>query len=263
MSDSRLARIVAPLAFALLVLAAWQLYVGLAGVSEASLPAPTDIAAAGWEQRALLADNTWATVAEILIGFAAAVALGVLLGLLIGTSRLAERAVYPWLVVSQMIPVLAVAPVFVLWTGFDLRPKVMVIALVAFFPIAVSTIDGLRVADPQMLRLLRSLGASPRQRLAHGRLPAALPSIFTGLRIGAALAVIGAVFAEWVGSSEGLGYLILVLNNATDTPGMFAAIALLAALGVALYGLLALAERLLLPWYHGPRRPPGAGSRPG
>jgi ABC-type nitrate/sulfonate/bicarbonate transport system permease component len=256
-SDSRVARIAAPLVFAFLVLAVGELYVGISGISESSLPSPTEIAKAGWEQRELLIDNMWITIEEILIGFAAAIALGVGLAVLIRSSKLLERALYPWLVVSQMVPIPAVAPIFVLWTGFDLRPKIMVIALVAFFPIAVNTIDGLRAADPQLLRLLRTLRASSWQRFRYAQLPAALPFLFSGLKIAAALSVIGAVFGEWVGASEGLGYLILVLNNATDTATMFATIFLLALIGIALFAAVVLVERLLLPWYYDARREQG------
>ncbi|MBJ7332227.1 MAG: ABC transporter permease subunit, partial [Solirubrobacteraceae bacterium] len=146
------------------------------------------------------------------------------------------------------------APIFVIWTGFDLRPKVMVIALVAFFPISVSTIDGLKVAEPDLLHLLRTFGAGRWQRFRVAQLPAALPSVFSGLKVAAALAVVGAVFGEWVGSSEGLGYLILTFNNQVATADMFATIAVLAVIGMALFGAVLLAERLLLPWYHGERR---------
>ena len=247
--DRRLRRLVAPVVFALLFLGAWQLYVAIADVPESSLPSPTEIAAAGWDGRSLLIDNTWVTVGEILLGFGLAIVVGLGLALLIRSSRTVERAVYPWLVVSQMVPVPAIAPIFVIWTGFDLRPKVMVIALVAFFPIVVNTVDGLRAADPGLLRLMRTMGASRLQRLRYGSFPASLPFLFSGLKIAAALSVIGAVFAEWVGSSEGLGHLILVLNNATDTATMFAAIFLLSMIGIGLFGLVVLCERLLLPWY--------------
>jgi ABC-type nitrate/sulfonate/bicarbonate transport system permease component len=248
MMDSRFARVATPVVFAVLVLALWQLYVGVSGIPESSLPSPTEIAQAGWDQRQLLLDNTWVTIAEILIGFAVAIVIGVLLAILIRSSRLIERAIYPWLVASQMVPVVALAPIFVIWTGFDLRPKIMVIALVAFFPIVVNTFDGLRAADPQLQRLLRTLRASRWQRFRFAQLPGALPFFFSGLKIAAALSVIGAVFGEWVGSSEGLGHLILIFNNATETAAMFATIFLLAAIGLALFGLVSLAERLLLPW---------------
>jgi ABC-type nitrate/sulfonate/bicarbonate transport system permease component len=238
-----------PVVFALLVLAVWQLYATVADVPASSLPSPTEIASAGWEDRSLLIDNTWVTILEILLGFILAIVVGVALALAIRSSRAVERSVYPWLVVSQMVPVPAIAPLFVIWTGFDLRPRVMVIALVAFFPIVVNTVDGLRAADPGLLRLMRTMGASRTQRLRHGRLPAALPFLFSGLKVAAALSVIGAVFAEWIGSSEGLGHLILVFNNATDTAAMFAAVFMLSLIGIALFGLVVLAERLLLPWY--------------
>ena len=252
--ESRTARILAPAIFAILVLAAWQLYTVVSDVPESSLPSPTEIAKAGWENRQLLLDNMWITIEEILIGFAAAIVLGVGLAILIRSSRVVERALYPWLVVSQMVPVPAIAPIFVIWTGFDLRPKIMVIALVAFFPIAVNTIDGLRAADPQLLRLMKTLRASRWKRFRYAQLPAALPFLFSGLKVAAALSVIGAVFGEWVGASEGLGYLILVLNNATETATMFATIFLLALIGISLFGLVILLERLLLPWYHDARR---------
>ena len=260
--DSPTMRIVAPAVFAVAVLALWQLYTAVSDVPESSLPAPTEIARAGWEHRDLLIDNTWVTVEEILIGFVLAIVLGVLLAILIRSSRTVERAVYPWLVVSQMVPVPAIAPIFVIWTGFDLRPKVMVVALVAFFPIAVNSIDGLRAADPQLLRLMRTLRASRWQQFRYARLPAALPFLFSGLKVAAALSVIGAVFGEWVGSSEGLGHLILVLNNATETATMFATIFVLSVIGIALFGLVILLERRLLPWYYEGRGANGGVNEP-
>ena len=210
------------------MLALWQLYtVGVPGPSLCCRRRPRSPSEL-WGQRPLLLDNTWVTVEEILIGFGLAIVLGVLLAMLIRSSRTIERALYPWLVVSQRVPVPAVAPIFVIWTGFDLRPKIMVIALVGFFPIAVNTIDGLRAADPQLLRLMKTLRRSRWQRFRYAQLPASLPFLFSGLKVAAALStVIGAVFGEWVGASEGLGYLILVLNNATDTTTMFATIFLL------------------------------------
>jgi ABC-type nitrate/sulfonate/bicarbonate transport system permease component len=244
----------APLAFAVLVLALWQLYASVSGLREATLPTPIEVAEALWESRALLLDNAWVTVQEIVLGYGAAILTGVGLAILINSSRLVEHAVYPWLVVSQMVPIVAIAPIIVIWTGFDIPTKVIVIALVAFFPIAVNTIDGLRAADPSMLRLLRALGAGRWQRFRLVQLQAALPFVFSGLKVGAALSVIGAVFAEWVGASEGLGHLILLLNNQTATAEMFATIVVLAAIGLTLFALVSLAERLLIPWYFEERR---------
>lgn len=243
-------RIGAPAVFALIVLGAWQLYATVSGVRESTLPKPTQVAEALWANRELLIENGWVTVQEILIGYAAAIAVGVGLATLIHSSKLVERAMYPWLVVSQMVPIPAIAPIIVIWTGFDLRPKVIVIALVSFFPIAVNTIDGFKAADPNLLNLLRTLGAGRWRRFRMAQFPAALPFVFSGLKIGAALAVIGAVFAEWVGSSEGLGHLILLLNNQTATTEMFATIVVLALIGITLFAAVSVIERLLLPWYY-------------
>lgn len=250
-ADSRAARILAPIIFAVAALSLWQLYCAVSGVSESSLPPPTKIAESLWTQWGdlELGYNAWVTIQEILIGYAAAILLGIGLAVIIRSSPVVERALYPWLVVSQMVPIPAIAPILVIWTGFDLRPKIMVIALVSFFPIAVNTIDGLRAVDPQLLRLMRTMRASGWQRFRHAQLPAALPFFFSGLKIAAALSVIGAVFAEWVGASAGLGYLILVLNNATETATMFAVIFLLALIGISLFAIVTLLQRLLLPWY--------------
>lgn len=256
-ADTRAARLFAPLGFAALVVALWQLLTVVTDIPESSLPSPSQVADALWTRRDLLVENAWVTVKEILLGYSAAIVLGILLAVMIHSSKLVERALYPWLVISQMVPIPAIAPIIVIWTGFDLRPKIIVIALVSFFPIAVNTIDGLRAVEPEMIRLLKTLRASWWQRFTKAQLPAALPFVFSGLKIGAALSVIGAVFAEWVGASEGLGYLVLVLNNATQTAEMFAAIIVLALIGIGLFALVSLVERLLLPWYYEVRREQG------
>lgn len=253
------AAVLPPLLFALFILGVWQIYVTAGDVKESTLPPPTDVAQALWDDRSMLIDNAWVTIKEILIGFAAAILLGVGLAVLIRSSRKVERAVYPWLVVSQMVPIPAIAPLLVIWTGFDMRPKVLVIMLVSFFPIAVNTIDGLRAAEPELLNLLKTLKANSWQRFRKAQLPAALPFMFSGLKVAAALSVIGAVFAEWVGASEGLGYLVLVLNNQTATTEMFAVIFTLALIGITLFLLVTLLERLLLPWYYESRETEGEG----
>jgi ABC-type nitrate/sulfonate/bicarbonate transport system permease component len=243
-------RILPPLAFAVFVLVAWQLYVVLGDVKESTLPTPVAVAESIWTNRAMLAENAWVTIKEILLGFTLAVFVGVGIASIIRASRRIERAVYPWLVVSQMVPIPAIAPILVIWFGFDMRPKVLVIALVSFFPIAVNTIDGLRAAEPELLNLLKTLKANAWQRFRKAQLPAALPFLFSGLKVAAAFSVIGAVFAEWVGASAGLGYLILVLNNQTATTDMFGVIVVLASIGITLFLIVSLVERLLLPWYY-------------
>jgi ABC-type nitrate/sulfonate/bicarbonate transport system permease component len=244
----------APLAFAAVVLGLWQLYASVSGIRESSLPKPTQVAEALWVNRELLIDNAWVTIQEIAVGYTAAIIIGIGLAMAIHSSRIIERAIYPWLVVSQMVPIVAIAPIIVIWTGFDIRPKIIVIALVAFFPIAVNTIDGLKAVDPNLLNLLKTLRAGPWQRFRMAQMPAALPFVFSGLKIAAALSVIGAVFAEWVGASDGLGHLILVLNNQTATAEMFATIVVLALIGISLFAFVSLLERLLLPWYYEERK---------
>jgi ABC-type nitrate/sulfonate/bicarbonate transport system permease component len=245
-----LRRIGPPLIFALLLVGAWQLYVALSAISESVLPSPLEVARALVRDRATLAPSAWTTLSEILIGYCAAIVVGGGLAVAVASSSLVERAAYPWLVVSQLVPVPAIAALVAVWTGFGLGSKVLVIALVSFFPIAVNTIDGLRATEPQLLDLLATLGAGRWQRLRIARLPSALPYLFSGLRVAAVLSVIGAVFAEWIGSYQtGLGYLILTYNNETATAAEFAAIVLLALVGIALFLAVGLVERVALPWY--------------
>ncbi|MDO8213212.1 ABC transporter permease [Conexibacter sp. CPCC 206217] len=248
------AHVLPPLLFAIAVLVVWQVGVRVTDTEESTLPAPTQVFSAMWDIRDLLLDNAWVTIKEILIGYAIAIVLGVGLAVLLASTLLAERAIYPWLVVSQMVPIPAIAPILVIWTGFDMRPKVIVIALVSFFPIAVNMLDGLKSTDRELLNLLKTLGAGRWKRFRTAQLPSSLPFLFSGLKIAAALAVIGAVFGEWVGADAGLGYLILTLNNQVATAEMFATVAVLAAIGIALFGLVRLAERLVMPWYHESRK---------
>jgi ABC-type nitrate/sulfonate/bicarbonate transport system permease component len=236
--------------FALIVFAVWALYVDVSDVAPTTLPPPSAVFEALYDNRSLLATNAVVTIKEILLGYGTAIVVGLVLGSFIATVPVVRRAVYPWLVISQMVPIPAIAPIIVLWTGFDMRPKIIVIALVAFFPITVNTIDGLRSTDRELLNLMKVLGAGSWKRFRSAQIPAALPSVFTGLRISAALSVIGAVFAEWVGSSEGLGYLILQFNNQAETADTLATIATLSIIGICLVAIVNLVDRYVLRWYH-------------
>jgi ABC-type nitrate/sulfonate/bicarbonate transport system permease component len=238
-----------PLIFGVVVLGAWQLYVALSGDRESILPSPLEVARALIRDRGVLASSAGTTLGEILLGYGAAIVLGVTFAVAMSSSPLVKRAIYPWLVISQLIPIPAIAVIVVVWTGFDILPKVIVVALVSFFPIAVNAVDGLRATDPELLDLLRTLGAGRWQRLRIAQAPSALPYLFSGLRVAAALAVIGVVFAEWVGSTSGLGNLILTYSNQTETPDVFATVAVLAVIGVALFSAVGLLERIALPWY--------------
>jgi ABC-type nitrate/sulfonate/bicarbonate transport system permease component len=242
-------RVLAPMVVGVLLLALWQSYVALSGVREGTFPSPLEVADALVRDRSLLLSSAWTTLSEILLGYGVAIVVGIALATAVSSSRLIERAIYPWLVVSQMIPIPAIAPVVVLWTGFDIRPKLIVIALVTFFPIAVNTIDGLRATDSELVGLLRTLGAGRLDVFRIARLPNALPYVFSGLRVSAAFAVIAAVFAEWVGSTSGLGVLILDYGNQAATADVFATVFVLALIGVALFAAVGIVERLAVPWW--------------
>jgi ABC-type nitrate/sulfonate/bicarbonate transport system permease component len=253
-SSQRWGRLLPPLGFSLLVLVGWQLYTMVADVDPLLLPSPWQVAQSVITNAALFADNALVTLTEVLLGFALGAGAGVALGVLLTYSLLAERAVYPWLVASQMVPIVAVAPILVVWFGFTILPKVLVVALVCFFPVTVNTVDGLKAVDPEMVRLMRTLAMSKPRIMRTVRVPSALPYVFSGLKVAMALSVIGAVFGEWVGSSEGLGYLMLAFNNQLATTDLFAAVLVLSVLGVGLFFLVGLVERLVIPWHHETRR---------
>ena len=230
---------------------AWQLAIETDLIHDYLVPSPSQIAEALWDDRSLLADNAWVTLREVLFGFAIAVAAGIAFAVAMHLSGTLRRAVYPLLVASQTIPVIAIAPILVVWFGYGIGPKLAIIALVCFFPVAVNAYDGLRSVDPDLIKLMRTLDASRSQILWRVEAPSALPFAFSGAKIAVAVAVIGAVFGEWSGGESGrggLGQLMLTFNYQFDTPRLFAAIIVLSSIAVILFGLLALAEHRLLSW---------------
>jgi ABC-type nitrate/sulfonate/bicarbonate transport system permease component len=233
---------------ALALLGAWEAYVHLAGVDELLLPAPSQVAGALWEDRSLLGEDLLVTGYEVLAGMAAAVAVGVAVALAMHLWEPVRRAMLPLVIGSQAVPVPVIGALLLFVLGFGLAPKVFIVALVCFFPITINLHDGLRGADADARKLLRSLGATRLQTLQLLEAPAALPSAFTGLKIAAAVAVIGAVFGEWTGSSEGLGHTVLVAGGQLETDRAFAATALLFILAIALYAVFALLERRVVDW---------------
>jgi putative hydroxymethylpyrimidine transport system permease protein len=249
------ARVVAPALLVLALLALWQLYARSGAVDAFILPAPTDIADALWHDRALLWDNLLVTAQEVGLGVLAALVLGFGLAVALHFSAVLRRGTYPLLVASQAVPIVIVAPLLVVWFGFGIVPKLAIIALVCFFPVVVTTLDALGGVDPDQIKLLRTLDASRWQAFRYAELPAALPAALSGAKIAVAVAVIGAVFAEYAGSSSGLGHLMLQAIPQLETPRAYAAVVLLAAFAVALFSALALAERRLVPWAN--RRPEG------
>lgn len=249
------ARKALPPALVLLALAGiWQIAASTGAVAEALdlepflVPSPTEIAASLWENRALLAENAWVTLKEILLGFGCALVAGLAFAVALHFSSLLRRAFYPLIVASQTIPIIVIAPILVVWFGFGIGPKLIVVALICFFPITVNTLDGLRAVDPEALKLMRTLDASRWQAFRRVEAPTALPYSFSGAKIAIAVAVIGAVFAETVNPDAGLGRLIVQDGYQFETARQFAAVFVLSAMAIALFGLLALAERRLVTW---------------
>ena len=239
----------------LIALGAWEAIVRAGLVDPLLLPAPTDVVQALWDDRSILAPDLATTTWEVLLGLLAAVAAGVAIALAMHLSPVARRALRPLVIGSQAVPIPVIAPLVVLVLGFGLAPKILLIALVCFFPVAINLHDGLRDADPDARKLLRSLDATRWQTLRTLEAPSALPAAFTGVRVAAAVAVIGAVFAEWAGSDAGLGHALLTANGQLLTARAFAATLLLIVLAVALYGAVALLERRVVDWT--PRTDPG------
>jgi len=232
----------------LALLGLWELVARLSSGTDLLLAAPTEVARALWLDREPLLADLAVTAGEVVAGLAVAVLAGAALALAMHLSAPLRRALGPLVVGSQAVPVPVVAPLFVLVLGFGLAPKVLVVALVCFFPVTINLLDGLRGADPDATKVLRVLEASRWQRLRLVELPAALPAAFTGIRIAAAVAVIGAVFAEWSGADQGLGHALIAANAQLESARVFAIIALLFALAVALYGLFAALERRIVDW---------------
>jgi ABC-type nitrate/sulfonate/bicarbonate transport system permease component len=237
-----------PLAVVAALLVAWELYVEASGINPVTLPAPSRIFDAGVTHRGALWDNTLITLQETLIGLCVSIVLGVALALLIDLFAPVRRAVYPLLVGSQTIPIVVLAPLLILWFGFELTPKIVVVTLYTFFPITVSLAAGLAATDREALLLMHTLGAGRLRTLYLLRLPQSLPYFFTGLRIAVTYAIVGAVFAEWAGAREGLGIYVLLMKNAFRTDLVFAAVFLIAGLSLALFAFVSVIERLVVRW---------------
>jgi putative hydroxymethylpyrimidine transport system permease protein len=247
-------RVVAPALVLIALLGLWELAARWDVLADALhiepflVPAPSEIGQALWEDRDLLADNGWVTLQEVLLGFACAVAAGLGFAVLLHLSETLRRAFYPLLVASQTVPIIVVAPILVVWFGFGIGPKLAIIALICFFPITVNTLDGLRSVDPDAVKMMRTLDAGRWQIFRRVEAPSALPYAFSGAKIAVAVAVIGAVFGEWSGATEGLGVVMNTANANLLVARMFAAVVVLAVMAMALFGLLALLERKVVTW---------------
>jgi ABC-type nitrate/sulfonate/bicarbonate transport system permease component len=231
-----------------LVILIWQGVASLPGIDNLTLASPVETWHALVRDRGLLFDEAGTTAVEILLGLAIAIALGVVLAVAMHLVGWLRDAAYPLLLASQAIPIVVLAPLFILAFGYGIGPKLAIIALICFFPIVVVMLDGLRSVDPDLLKLMRLLGASRLTCLWKAELPASLPFLFSGLRLAAVFSVIGAVFGEWAGADHGLGRLVLLANNQLQTPRVYAGVVLLTGMAIALFAFVSIVERLAIPW---------------
>ena len=241
-------RLLRPFVILVGIVAVWQVVIWATGIERFILPSPTDVALSLYSDAAYLAENAAVTLVEIVIGLA----LGILLGCWTAIGMAASRGLRDWmlpvLVASQAIPVFALAPILVLWFGFGLWPKIVMATLIIYFPVTAAFFDGLRRTEPGWLDLARTMGGSRWRTLRYVRLPAALPSLASGIRVATAVAPIGAVVGEWVGASAGLGHVMVQSKAQAEEPRMFAALFLLALIAVALYVAADRLLRALVPW---------------
>ena len=237
-----------PLALLTAAVGVWELVVRAAQVPDYLFPAPSAIAASLSSDRGLLASATLVTVREVVLGYLLAVALALALAVLLHFSDALRRALLPILVLSQTVPTVLLAPLLAILLGYGITPKLVVVAIVCFFPIVVNAVDGLRSTDADLVRMMRTLHGSRLAIFRRVEVPGALPAVFSGARIAATYAAVGAVFGEWAGSTSGLGFVMLQAQPALLTARIFAAVLILCALALTLYAVVSLAERLLVPW---------------
>ena len=237
----------AALAFALLLLA-WELYARLGGIAPTVLPAPSRVLQQAWENRTALAENTFPTIRATLCGFACSLIAAFILSALVDFLPRLRRALFPLLVASQTLPLVAIAPLVVLWFGFGLVPKILLVALVTFFPMMVALVEGYASTSSEIAQMLAAMGAGRWRIFRLARLPSALPYFFAGLRISITYAVVGAIFAEYAGAAKGLGIYMLSAKNNFRPDLVLAAVAVSSALTLALFGLAVLLQHLAMPW---------------
>jgi ABC-type nitrate/sulfonate/bicarbonate transport system permease component len=240
--------VLAPASLLLAFFLFWEAAVHLRDVSPYVLPPPSAVLESLWTDRALLAPEAWVTMQEILLGFGLAFAVAMTLGFVLSHSVVLNRTLYPLLVASQTIPVLAIAPVLLIWFGYGMLPKVIVTALIAFFPLTVNTVTGFGSVDPEMKTLFRAYKGGRWQTFRKLTLPWAMPYIMAGVKISITLSVIGATVGEWIGADAGLGFVIVQSGSQLLTARLFAALTLLSLIGIVLFVLAVILERVLIPW---------------
>lgn len=238
--------------FILLMFIEWAVGAGL--VPKFIIPKPTDVLLAIEDQWPQLINHTQATLIEVLVGTTISIVFGLLIGILLYYSDFMERAFYPFILISQTIPTIALSPIFVLWFGYSIWTKVAIIFLITFFPVVVSVYDGLKRTDSEYLELFRVMGATPFQMFSQLQWKFALPSIYSGLKMSVVYSLIGAVIGEWLGGSEGLGYYIRRMSSSIKSDGVFAGIIVLSLIGIILFNLVGLFESQSLKYLHTERR---------
>jgi len=243
-----------PFLLIILLLVLWDLAIRFFAIPAYLIPRPEQVVGQLIGEWSHLLKESWQTTQATLWGFALTIVVGIPLAMVIAYSRLVESYVYPLLVFSQSIPKIAIAPLFVVWFGFGILPKVISAFLLGFFPVVVSTVMGFKSVEPDMLDLARSMGATRLQTFLKISLPQALPAIFSGLKVSITLAVVGAVVGEFVGSNSGIGYVLQVANGNFDLPLMFAALVVLSSIGVVLFLAIDVVERLMIPWHASQRQ---------
>jgi NitT/TauT family transport system permease protein len=237
-----------PWIFVISLLAIWELACVALHVPVFVLPRPSQVTVSLYNQFGPIIDNSWTTLLRTLLGFAIAVVLGVVLGLAIGSSRLVYRGLYPVLVGFNSIPKVAVVPVFVIWFGIGTIPAVLTAFLVSFFPIAVNVATGLATIEPELLDVMRSLGAKKRKILMKVGLPRAMPYFFASLKVAITLAFVGTIISETVAANKGIGYLMMAATANFDTPLVFAGLFVIAVMGIVMYALFAVVEQRMTFW---------------
>jgi NitT/TauT family transport system permease protein len=248
-AGERLLGMVTPLAAIVVVVAIWAAVVATFHIPDYLLPAPQQVLFRILREWPILLKNSWFTLFSVLTGFAASVVVGLPIAFAIVLSRTIERLSMPILVMSQTIPKVAIAPILVVWLGFGILPKIAIVFLISFFPIVVSTVVGLKSVESDMVDLVRSMGADTTKIMLRVRAPSALPQMFAGFKIAICLAVVGAIVGEFVGSDSGLGYLLLTSTGSLDGPLVWSALLILIAIGMILFMIVAVIERMAIPWH--------------
>lgn len=242
-----------PVAVLLALFAVWWFVAWRELVPAYLVPSPGAVAETMAAEWPMLLEHTWVTTLETIVGFVLAAVIGVAAAVLLVYSKTAEKSLYPLILFAQVIPKIAIAPILVVWFGFGMTPKIVLAVLIAFFPVVVSAVAGLRSVDPELLEMSATMGASRWKTFRKIRFPGALPQLMSGLKVAVTLAVVGAVVGEFVGADRGLGYVLLLASGNLDAPLLFADLILMSLIGVVLFVLVEVLERLLIPW-HASRR---------